>query len=171
MIFTSYSKSSVTIYPTQSKQPSFQSDERGTCLAFRVTPWPLRINAEGHVLKQEVTSLSVRPLLFYPCLTILLSPSLMLSQVAAIASSVYASYCMTYTWRSCSLFIYRTPTAWACLSAVWITSAAVSSLTFSFSRRHRRSRCIPSNLGASGAPWKWKGQIKQALRLDISHSL
>lgn len=125
-------------------------------LSHLVTSWPLGMNAEGHVLKHEVTSLSVRPLLFHPCLTILLSPSLILSRAAAIASSVYSSYSMTYTWRVCSLFIFGTPTARVQLSAVCITSATVSSLTFSSSRTHRRSRCVHSNLGASGSPMEVK---------------
>lgn len=76
-------------------------DDSGTCLVFRAMPWPLGMSAEGHVLKHVATSSSVRPLLFHPCLAILLSSSLMfslsLSRAAAIASSVYASYCMTYT--------------------------------------------------------------------------
>lgn len=81
---------------------------------------------------------SVRPLLFHPWLAILLSLSHTLSRAAAIASSVYSSYCMTYTWRVCSLFIFGTPTAWVQLSTVCITSATVSSLTFSSSCMHRQ---------------------------------
>lgn len=153
------------------KQHSFWSDERATCLASQVTPWPLVMNAEGHVLKHEVTSPSLRPLLFHPCLTILLSPSLMLSRAAALASSVYASFCMTYTWRGCSLFIFRIPTVWMQLSTICITSAAVSSLTFSSSCMHRRTSCIHSNPGISGSPMEVKRTDKAALCLAASHSL
>lgn len=153
------------------KQPSLWNDDRGTCLAFRVTSWPLVMNAEGHVLKHEVTSLSVRPLLFHPCLTILLSPSLMLSRAAVIAPSVYSSYCMTYTWRVFSLFIFRSPTAWAQLSAVCITSATVSSLTFSSSGTHRRSAAFIQTWDPLGVPRKWKGQIKQTLCWATSYFL
>lgn len=109
-----------------------------------------RKKVKGHVLKHEVTFLSARPLLFHPCLTLLLSLSRMLSWAAGRASGVYSSYCMTYTWRVCSLFIFWSPTAWAQLFAVCTISATVSFITFSSPGSHTYSHCIHSDLGASG---------------------
>lgn len=60
--------------------------------------WRTCFEVWGHI------SLSVRPLFFHPRL---------LSRATPTVSSVYSSYCITYTWRVWSLFIDRTPTAWA----------------------------------------------------------
>lgn len=71
---------------------------------------------------------------------------------------------MTYTWRLCSLFIFRSPTAWAQPSAVCSVSATVSFITFSSpcSRTHTHAHRIHSNLGARGSMAKKRiGQIKR----------
>lgn len=135
-------------------QHSFWNDANRTSSTLGATALPLGKKVKGRVLNHEVTFLSARPLLFHPCLTLLLSLSRMLSWAAGRASGVYLSYCMTYTWRVCSLFIFRSPTAWAQLSAVCTISATVSFVTFSSPGSHTYSRCIHSDLGASGSTGK-----------------
>lgn len=142
--------------------PSFLSDDKEDLFGFQSHVstywdecWRTCFEAWGYISLCKAFALSSLP--HHPP-----QPISLLSRAAAIASSVYSSYCMTYTWRVCSLFIFGTPTAWVQLSAVCITSATVSSLTFLSSCTHRRSHCVHSYLGAL---WKGKGQIKQALCL------
>lgn len=105
--------------------------------------WRTCFEVWGHI------SLSVRPLLFHPCLTLPLSLSRLLSRAEARASSVYSSYCMTYTWRVWSLFMDRTPSAW--VHRLDHFSYCFSPNLF-ISLRGRRLHCIHANQGASGSP-------------------